>query len=68
MFCKPLLVQINSKVPFHENLPPLPSHSSVVPGSWSNMLSTFQKLQNRAARVIAGDNYDVRDQNKYYLS
>ena len=28
MFCKHLLVYINSKVPFHENLPPLPSHRS----------------------------------------
>jgi hypothetical protein len=32
MFCKHLLVYINSKVPFHENLPPLPSHRSGVPG------------------------------------
>jgi hypothetical protein len=31
MFCKHLLVYINSKVPFHENLPPLPSHRSGVP-------------------------------------
>jgi hypothetical protein len=31
MFCKHLLVCINSKVPFHENLPPLPSHRSGVP-------------------------------------
>ena len=32
MFCKHLLVYINSKVPFHEDLPPLPSHRSGVPG------------------------------------
>jgi hypothetical protein len=31
MFCKHLLVYINSKVPFHENLPPLPSQRSGVP-------------------------------------
>ena len=31
MFCKHLLVYINSKVPFHENMPPLPSHRSGVP-------------------------------------
>jgi hypothetical protein len=36
MFCKHLLVYINSKVPFHENLPPLPSHRSSIPG---NMIS-----------------------------
>jgi hypothetical protein len=44
MFCKHLLVYINSKVPFHVNLPPphhLPSHRSGVPvnrvylGKWS---------------------------------
>jgi hypothetical protein len=31
MFCEHFLVYINSKVPFHENLPPLPSHRSGVP-------------------------------------
>ena len=33
MFCKHLLVYINSKVPFHEDLPPLPSHRSGVPAN-----------------------------------
>jgi hypothetical protein len=31
MFCKHVLVYIKSKVPFHEILPPLPSHRSGVP-------------------------------------
>ena len=48
MFCKHLLVYINSKVPFHEHLPPLPSHRSGVPArnsdnnnkseSWSSFI------------------------------
>jgi hypothetical protein len=55
MFCKHLLVYINSKVPFHENLPPLPSHRSGVPAcsvfsmpfmiyNFSNFLATFEQL------------------------
>jgi hypothetical protein len=36
MFSKHLLVYINSKVPFHENLPTLPSHRSGVPDASLN--------------------------------
>ena len=41
MFCKYLLVYINSKVPFHENLPPLPSHRSGVPACTHVTVLTF---------------------------
>jgi hypothetical protein len=49
MFRKHLLVYINSKVPFHENLPPLPSHCSGVPGNiayTNNDWKTYQTLRS----------------------
>jgi hypothetical protein len=43
MFCKHLLVYINSKVPFHENMSPLPSHRSGIPGGLYSLQITSRK-------------------------
>jgi hypothetical protein len=48
MFCKHLLVYINSKVPFHENLPPLPSHRSGVPDPCQSKAFCFLDNVNMA--------------------
>ena len=52
MFCKHLLVYINLKVPFHENMPPLPSHRSSVPEDVfallvTSLLTSCQRLVDK---------------------
>ena len=60
-FCKSFVSQDTLKMIYNALILP---HFDYCPLVWSNCSETLklhlQKLQNRAARVITGDNYDVR--------
>ena len=60
-FCKSFVSQDTLKMIYNALILPHFDYCSLV---WSNCSETLklnlQKLQNRAARVITGDNYDVR--------
>ena len=60
-FCKSFVSQYTLKMIYNALILPHFDYCSLV---WSNSSETLklnlQKLQNRAARVITGDNYDVR--------
>ena len=54
MFRKRLLIYINSKVPFDESLPPLPSRRSGVPDSVTEKESHIRQMSVIESFVRAG--------------
>jgi hypothetical protein len=45
-------LSINTKVPFHENLSPLPSHRSGVP-EWRNLQGACLQKQSQTALILS---------------